>query len=176
MQSDPAIEFSRILSFEQIGATGASYHVEANEEERRLLAKRFNLVAIHGLGAHFFLSHAQEPGCISIEGEVRGEVVQSCVSTLKDVPESVHAQVKILLRPSQGTAIDETFEIDLESDIDTEFYTDNVVDLGETAAQYLFLNLDPFPHAPDAPILSEEAKVEKSNSLIQALKKLKEQK
>ena len=176
MQSDPTVEFSRILAFEQIGSTGVQYHVEAHEEERRLLTKRFRLVAIHELAANFFLTHAPEPGCISIEGEVRGEVVQSCVATLKDVQESVCVQVHIILRPSQGAAIDDAFEIDLESDVDTEFYTENLVDLGETAAQYLFLNLDPFPHAPDAPILDEEPKAEKLNPLMQALKGLKEKK
>ena len=176
MQSDPTVEFSRILAFEQIGSTGVQYHVEANEEECRLLAKRFRLVAIHNLSADFFLTHTPEPGCISIEGEVRGEVVQSCVVTLKDVPESVRVHVHIILRPSQGEALDDAFEIDLESDVDTEFYTENLVDLGETAAQYLFLNLDPFPHAPDAPILDEEPKAEKLNPLMQALKGLKEKK
>lgn len=173
MESGPAIEFSRIVAFDQIGVTGATYRVEANKEECRLLAARFQLVAIHQLNAHFVLSHDEEPGCYRIEGEVIGDVVQSCVSTLKDVPAHVQAAFHILLRPSQGGDREEEFIIDLEDERDIEYYTEEFVDLGDTAAQYLYLNLDPFPHAPDAPEFPEEYKEEPLNPLAQALKVLK---
>ena len=102
MESDPNIEFSRIVTFADIGSTSATFHVEAKEEECRLLAARFELMAIHSLKADFELSHAEEPGCYRIEGEVSGDVVQTCVSTLKDVPAHVHVKVNMLLRPSMG--------------------------------------------------------------------------
>lgn len=173
MKPDPQIEFSRIVAFDQIGSTGMTYHVEAKEEERRLLAERFQLVAIHRLNAHFALSHDEEPGCYRIEGEVTGDVVQSCVSTLKDVPAHVQAAFYILLKPSQGEDREEEWAIDLEDERDIEYYTDEFIDLGETAAQYLYLNLNPFPHAPDAPAFPEEPAKEPLNpSLAQALKGL----
>jgi len=174
MQSDSRIEFSRIVTFEQIGTTGASYHVEAKEEECRLLAKRFQLVAIHQLHAHFTLSHGEEPECYRIEGEVMGDVVQSCVSTLKDVPARVQATFQILLKPSQEDNTEEEWTIDLDDEQDTEYYTDPFIDLGETAAQYLYLNLDPFPHAPNAPEFSEDPSEKLENpSLAQGLRNLK---
>ncbi len=173
MQVVLSVEFSRLVTFDEIGVNGATYHIEAKEEERRLLAERFQLVAIHSLKAHFALSHAAEPGDYVIEGEVEGDVVQSCVSTLKDVPAHVQAGFHILLRPSQGENKEEEFIIDLEDERDIEYYMEESIDLGETAAQYLYLNLDPFPHAPDAPQFPEEpAKVER-NPLAEALKGLK---
>jgi len=173
MESDPNIEFSRIVSFDEIGSISATYHVEAKEEECRLLAARFQLVAIHSLRADFELSHAEEPRCYRIEGEVSGDVVQSCVSTLKDVPAHVHVTVHMLLRPSMGEDRDEEFIIDLEDERDIEYYTAESIDLGETAAQYLYLNLDPFPHAPDAPEFPQEHVKEVINPLVEALKGLK---
>lgn len=171
MEADPTVEFSRVVAFDQIGITGAIYDIEAKEEECCLLAARFHLVAIHQLNAHFELSQDEEPGCYRIQGEVVGDVVQSCVSTLKDVPAHVQASFYILLRPSQGT--EEEFMIDLDDERDIEYYTQGFVDLGETAAQYLYLNLDPFPHAPGAPEFPEEPEKEPLNPLAQALKGLK---
>lgn len=173
MESDPNIEFSRIVLFDEIGATGAKYHVEAKEEECRLLAERFQLVAIHYLKADFELFHDSEPGCYRIEGKVFGDVIQSCVATLKDVPAQVHVIVNMLLRPSIEENKDEEFIIDLEDERDIEFYTSESIDLGETAAQYLYLNLDPFPHAPGAPEFSQEPSKETLSPLAKALEGLK---
>src|SRR3990167_1054305 len=116
MESTPSIEFSRIVPFDQIGVTGTVYHIEAKDEECRLLAKRFDLVAIHRLSAHFTLSHGEEPRTYRVEGEVTGDVIQSCVSTLKDVPAHVQAPFHILLRPTQGGDNDEEFIIDLDDE------------------------------------------------------------
>jgi len=176
MQTDPTIEFSRILTFDQIKASGSSYHIQAKEEECHLLAKRFNLVAVKYLKADFFLTHAEEPRCYHIKGEVEGDVVQSCVSTLKDVPAHVHAFFDIVLKPSQGEGKEEEYMIDLEDATDIEYYTQENIDLGETAAQYLYLNLDPFPHAPDAPKFFKDTTEKQVNPLAQALKGLKKDK
>jgi uncharacterized metal-binding protein YceD (DUF177 family) len=170
-----SVEFSRLVTFDEIGVNGATYQIEAREEERQLLAARFNLVAIHSLKAHFVLSCSAEPGGYTVEGEVEGDVVQSCVSTLKDVPAHVQARFHILLRPSQGENKDEEFIIDLEDERDIEYYTEENIDLGETAAQYLYLNLDPFPHAPDAPEFPEEPTKIQRNPLAEALKGLKKE-
>jgi uncharacterized metal-binding protein YceD (DUF177 family) len=176
MQVVSSVEFSRLVMFDEVGVNGATYQIEAREEECRLLAARFNLVAIHSLKARFFVSHGAEPGGYVVEGGVEGDVVQSCVSTLKDVPAHVQVNFYILLRPSQGEDKDEEFIIDLDDERDIEYYTQENIDLGETAAQYLYLNLDPFPHAPDAPEFSEEPVQEKRNPLAEALKGLKKDK
>ncbi|MGV8949128.1 MAG: YceD family protein [Candidatus Paracaedibacter sp.] len=176
MQVVPSVEFSRLVTFDEIGVNGATYQIEAREDECRLLAARFNLVAIHNLKASFAVSHGTEPGSYVVEGEIEGEVVQSCVSTLKDVQAHVQANFYILLRPSQEENQDEEFIIDLDDERDIEYYTQESIDLGETAAQYLYLNLDPFPHAPDAPEFLEEPLEIQRNPLAEALKGLKKDK
>lgn len=174
MQVVLSVEFSRLVTFDEIGINGATYQIEARPDECQLLAARFNLIAIHYLKANFALSHAAEPGGYVVEGEVEGDVVQSCVSTLKDVPAHVKASFHILLRPSQEENKDEEFIIDLDDERDIEYYTEESIDLGETAAQYLYLNLDPFPHAPDAPEFPEEPTKVQRNPLAEALKGLKD--
>jgi hypothetical protein len=173
MQVVLSVEFSRLVTFDEIGVNGATYQIEARPDECRLLAARFNLIAIRYLKGRFVVSHGAEPGGYVIEGEVEGDVVQSCVSTLKDVPAHVQANFHILSRPSQGEDKDEEFIIDLDDERDIEYYTEENIDLGETAAQYLYLNLDPFPHAPDAPEFSEEPTKIQRNPLAEALKGLK---
>jgi uncharacterized metal-binding protein YceD (DUF177 family) len=173
MESAPTPEFSRIVTFDQITSNGLNYHVEAKPEECQLLAVRFNLVAIHNLKGDFVLSLDEEQGWYRIEGEVQGEVVQTCVSTLKDVPAHVQATVHILLKPSREEDKEQEFIIDLEDERDIDYYTQEYVDLGETTAQYLYLNLDPFPHAPDAPEFPEPPQVETTNPFAHALKGLK---
>jgi hypothetical protein len=173
MEPEQPNEFSRVVSFDQITANGFKYHVEAKPEECQRLAKRFSLVAIHQLKGDFVLSPDEEPGWFRIEGEIQSDVVQSCVSTLKDVPAQVQASIQILLKPSREENKEQEFMIDLEEEVDIEYYTVENVDLGEIASQYLSLNLDPFPHAPGAPEFPEPEKVEKTSPFAQALKDLK---
>lgn len=173
MESGTSVEFSRIVTFDQIGSTNLNYHVEAKPGECKLLSKRFSLVAIHQLSGDFVLSKAEGPGWYLIVGIIHGDVVQTCVSTLKDVPAHVEATVQILLKPSREEDTEKEFMIDLEDEQDIEYYTEEYTDLGEIAAQYLYLNLDPFPHAPDAPDFSEPKDEEMTNPFAQALKGLK---
>lgn len=173
MISDPKVEFSRIVIFDEITSSGVHYEVEAKEEERKKLAARFELITIHSLKAKFDLSRADEPGGYEIVGDVIGDVVQTCVATLKDVPAHVEAKVNVLLRPSKGPDSEEEFMIDLEDERDIEYYTNESIDLGEIAAQYLYLNLDPFPHAPDAPEFPEDHTEEPLSPLAKALETLK---
>ena len=173
MESDPTIEFSRIISFDQIGSSGSHYHVEAKEEERRLLATRFQLIEIYHLSAEYDLSEADEPGCYRVQGEVVGDVVQTCVSSLQDVPGHIKAKVNMLLRPCQSENNEEEFVIDLEDERDIEYYSQESIDLGETTAQYLYLNLDPFPRAPNSPEFPDTPAKEVLSPMAQALKDLK---
>lgn len=173
MESASPPEFSRIVTFDQITSSGLNYHVEAKPQECQRLAVRFSLVAIHHLKGDFVLSLDEEPGWFRIEGEIQGDVVQTCVSTLKDVPAHVQAVVHILLKPSRAEDKEQEFIIDLEDERDIEYYMEDCIDLGETAAQYLYLNLDPFPHAPGAPEFPETTSSETTNPFAQALKGLK---
>jgi uncharacterized metal-binding protein YceD (DUF177 family) len=177
MESNPNTEFSRIVIFDDIGITGANYNIEAKEPECRLLATRFRLISVNNLKATFDVvpcnEFGEDGGSYRVTGEVVGDVVQTCVSTLQDVPAHVQVEVNMLLRRSKGSDQGEEFMIDLEDDRDIEYYTTEFIDLGETAAQYLFLNLDPFPHAPDAPEFPEDHTPEPMNPLAKALEELK---
>ena len=53
------------------------------------------------------------------------------------------------LRPEEQIAAQEEIELDAD-DCDTIGYDGAAVDLGEAAAETLYLALDPFPRAPDA--------------------------
>jgi hypothetical protein len=169
MLPNAEIEFSRIVALDQIGVTGLNYSIEAKSEECSLLATRFDLKAIHNLKADFVLESAEEKNCYRINGVVVAEVIQFCISTLRDVPAPVKATFKILLRPSVANDLQKEFEIDIDEEADTEYYSTPFIDLGETAAQYLYLNLDPFPRIDDAPSQIPDEREKPFNRFAEAL-------
>ena len=139
-------EFSRTVRLDQIGLATQSLDIAADETERLALARRFGLRSIDSLEAHYALD-ADRGGWIA-RGTLRARVVQACVATGQDVPESVDAPFAIrFLRDAEPAA--EEVELS-EDDCDVMTIEGDRIDMGEAIAQTLVLNLTPYPRAPDA--------------------------
>jgi len=144
--SEPVPEFSRPLRIDSLGATARTLQVEANEDERAALARRFGLVAIDRLEAELALTWDGER--VTAAGRLRAQVTQSCVASGDPVGAEVDAGFEIAFAPRPEPAPE---EIELsESDCDIVFYPGSEIDVGEAVAETLSLNLDPWPRAPDA--------------------------
>lgn len=145
-------EFSRIVAVERINNTSAEYNIEANQQEKEALSVRFSLVAINSLKANFIISRAEERDGYLIKGTVFADVVQSCIVTLADVPARLDFLIEVIAckqRAIQNTTADHLLDLEEE---DIEFIDENgCIDIGEIAAQYLSLNLDPYPRASGVP-------------------------
>lgn len=141
-----APEFSRRFSLAEIGSTPRAVVIEADETERRALAKRFGLVSLDALAAEAQL-RAVAAG-IEAEGAIRAQVTQSCVATGVPLPAQIEEPFRILFAPDAGAESDE-IELDAEA-LDSVTHDGLAIDLGEAAAQTLGLALDPFPRAPGA--------------------------
>jgi uncharacterized metal-binding protein YceD (DUF177 family) len=141
-------EFSRPVRIDALPATGRELSVEANEEERAALAKRFGLVAIDRLSADVALKHSGDE--VRAEGRLVAAVVQSCVATQMPVPAELDEPFSIVFRPHpQGVREEEEIELS-EGELDVIFYDGSGVDLGEAVAETLSLSLDPYPRSPEA--------------------------
>jgi len=141
-------EFSRPVRIDTLGETPHRLAIEADEGERAALAKRFGLVAIDRLAARASLT--RKDGAIRATGMIEGAVTQSCVATGGPVEAKVEAPFELMFRPQPDVAAaDEEIELG-ERELDTIFYEGGAVDIGEAAAETLFLNLDPYPRAPGA--------------------------
>jgi uncharacterized metal-binding protein YceD (DUF177 family) len=101
-----------------------------------------HLTALTGTG----LVRPAAGGRWTLEGRISAEVVQACVVSLEPVHSTVADSFEIAFAPMDE---DETAEIDLTADPDTEpLPSDGKLDVGEIVAQQLSLALDPFPRAP----------------------------
>jgi hypothetical protein len=138
-------EFSRLLDIKKLVTLPKTFLFIAEEREKETLAQRLGLIAIKKLDVE---CHAQGTGGqypIQILAIIRAEVIQSCVLTLKDLPNSIEESVKLALFPSytDETSLPESFDENQPEAI--LLNKEGIVDIGEILVQYLSLALDPYP-------------------------------
>lgn len=156
----PPPEFSRTIRLNEVGDGARERTIEADEAERQALARRFGLLALDRLGAT--LRIAPEANSWLVTGTLTADLAQPCVATGEPVP--AHLETPFAVRFVRDLASPESEEIELsDEDCDLVELDSERIDLGETVAQSLALNLDPYPRAPDADarlkelgVLSEE--------------------
>lgn len=140
MTEPPAPEFSRIVDLADLPDGGRTYDLSAGEDERKALAARFDLLSMSRLEARLrvvWRGHA-----LHVVGNLRAEVVQSCVVTLAPIDSRLEEPLELAFtRETPG----ETVGLD-----DAEPLTGDVLDIGELVAEELSLALDPYPRSPDA--------------------------
>jgi uncharacterized metal-binding protein YceD (DUF177 family) len=142
-----APELSRPVPVDSLGNDPRPLTVEADEAERAALARRFGLIAIERLSAEAVLTRAGEE--VRAVGRLDGLVVQSCVASAAPVEAVLDEPFDLVFRPHPEIEHDEEVELG-EGELDTIFYEDGAIDLGEAMAQTLLLGLDPYPRAPEA--------------------------
>jgi hypothetical protein len=147
--SSPESEFSRPFPIDRLGAAEAVATLEATPEERVRLAERFGLVSLDRFAASVKLQR-REGGLIRVGGRLEAEIVQTCVVTLEDFPSHVEDSFSVDFTEAAAEPV-QTLDLDIEHD-PPEPVQDGIVDIGELAAQYLSLALDPHPRAPGAAI------------------------
>jgi uncharacterized metal-binding protein YceD (DUF177 family) len=142
-QEPPKNEFSRVVSMSKVFSNQGTVHFSGTPEECSDLAKRFDLASIKNLDVTFYIHVGRtHKGGFFVTGTLASSVVQRCIVTLKDVPETIAESFELHV-------LDERYntEQSLEDlgDDDVEFMIKDEVDLGEVAAQYLSLSLNPYP-------------------------------
>lgn len=145
MKTAAAPEFSRFVKFDDLDAGEVRRSIEASEQERHALARRFDLVGIDALTADVLVRRAPGGVLVRVEGKLHADVVQACVVTLEPVPAHVEEEFHETFAP-EGYRPPEGQE---ESEL-AEVFEEGGIDIGELVAQILFLSLDPYPRAPGA--------------------------
>ena len=143
-----ANEFARPVRIDSIGETDHAVAIEADATERAALAARFDLIAIDRLSAKIRVRRAG--AIVDAEGIVQAHVTQACVASGAPLPASLSVPLTLRFLP-EPTDTSPPEEVELDADAcDTVDYSGGAIDLGEAAAETLYLALDPFPRAPDA--------------------------
>lgn len=133
-----------------IGADGdgAVYDFIANPEQCSDFATRFGCVEVSSFAIKVKINPLRAEGHFLISGVLNAGVVQNCVVSLVPVISEFEHNLELLLVPEIEGEASEPESIGDEEDIDFEFYTGNMIDIGEIGAVELALLLDPYPRAP----------------------------
>ena len=143
-------ELSRPFTAASLPEEGQTLHLEASPQECMALATRMRIPQIYSFVCDFRLEPGSD-GVVLAEGELLARVQQICVVTLEAFDSEVRESFRVEFVPAGSEKNDpDPFSIDEIP------YEQGVIDLGEAAAEQLALALDPYPHAPFAP-LPEEA-------------------
>lgn len=169
-------EFSRIYQLDKGNSAQVSFRTKADAEELAALAKRFDLREVKNFIVDFTITRRREAGEYDLSGVGHADVVQACVVSLKDVPSHVEFSFHTKLVEGVEQPIDEADYSFLEEETDVDYYQNNQADLGEIAAQYLSLELDPYPRSAELAQEDDEnkGKTHEIAGPFSVLKKLKE--
>lgn len=149
-------EFSRLIAIEGITPDKTrTEKIDATIDECAALAARFGLRSLSNLVATLNIRRISGGDTVKIDGNFRVEVVQACVVSLQDVPALVEGSFDTYF--TQGaTETRNEIEFSLDDDLEAaEIVVNGMIDMGEVVAQYLSLELDPYPRAPGVSLAAQ---------------------
>jgi uncharacterized metal-binding protein YceD (DUF177 family) len=142
------VELSRMVDTSHWKGKPLNIRVEASEEERRLLAARFDLEDIVSLWGEASLDCIEDDDEFRLRGKLVAEVVQACVVTLNPIRTSVNESFERRFSAAAVPADDGLVNLDAEDPPDP--LIGGKIDVGEVLAEELGLALDPYPRLPGA--------------------------
>lgn len=153
---------------------GRAVRFEADAEVRARLADHAGILRIDALSAEGEV----QPWAGGVEARLRlvADVVQPCVVTLKPVLQHIEERLvrRFLPQVHLGETPEGAVEIAPDEEDPPEPFDGSAIDLGPVIAEELVLAVDPYPRAPGAAVLREEAEAVAEPTPFAVLKALKE--
>jgi len=152
VNQSPRPEFSRPIGRERLAESPFKESIHASADEQRALAGRLELGALEGLSVEFTVTPTdQGSGLLSVHGRLEARVTQLCVITLEPIKTALNESFEVVYALEDGAEDVCRMQADHDQDDEpVEIIGPEGLDLGELAAQYLSLALDPFPRQPGA--------------------------
>jgi uncharacterized metal-binding protein YceD (DUF177 family) len=141
------------LAVEGLEDEGRAFRVEAEEGERKALARRFGLVSLERFIAEGAIFPEASGDLFRLEARLIADVVQSCTVTLAPIAGRLDVPFERLygadVKNEWSDKDDSGREVFLnpEEDLLPEPIFDDCIDVGEAVAEQLALELNPFPRA-----------------------------
>jgi len=122
------------------------FNLNASQNDLVALGERFGLVALSSLSAEVRIVNKGSDNGILVSGQLKAELVQRCIATLKSVPENLDIPFELLLvDPEKADRMDAN-ESYLDPDApEYDALESDVIDIGEIVAQTLSISMDPYP-------------------------------
>lgn len=139
--------FTQPLPTDLLKAEGVAFDLEANADERALIAHRLDLVGLAKLTAKGRVVPG-EHGLIEVEGALEALLTQRCVVTLEPFADEAVLLFKRVFTTLPDAQPDEV-QVDPEA-LDPEPVEAGMIDLGELVVEELAVGLNPYPKGPGA--------------------------
>jgi Large ribosomal RNA subunit accumulation protein YceD len=145
--------FNHIVRIDTLPREGQTFVLNADEAERKALARSYKLPSIEALTAT--LKVRRTAGGARVTGAVHGELHQTCVLSLDAFPAIVEEEVDVRFAPVDEKAArrpptDEPLTVSMAEEDEPDPLIDGRIDLGALAAEFFALGLDPYPRKPGA--------------------------
>ena len=151
MSTDP--EFSFLVNCNKVQETGKTFETEASTQECKALAKRFDLLSLDKLKLKAFASR-QTADIILLQCNFSADYVQKCIITLKPLKKNVDCTFERIYSSSSEQFFGQEHEPQeeyIQNVEDAPDPPDPIIDgcfnLGESVAEQLSLEIDPFPRS-----------------------------
>ncbi len=136
--------------------TGLHVKIDANEEERTALAGVHGLVSVDSFKADLDVTTWKKGG-VRVVGTVSARIVQSCVTTLDPVEESVQEDISATFVPEGSKlavpkkSVEGEILLDAEGEDGPEIFSGDTIDVGQLAEEFFALGINPYPRRADVP-------------------------
>jgi hypothetical protein len=150
-------EFSRKIAVADLPEAGLDIVISADAEERQRLAELGGLVMVASLAANFHVAK-EEMGRVRVQGALHACVTPVCVVSLEPFETNIDTEIDVEFAPvastvapswAQAESAHSAAGLGREADMPDPII-DGQIDLGALAAEFLMLNLDPYPRRPGA--------------------------
>ena len=147
--------FSYPVKVGHISANPVSVHLSANEAERRALATLWKVNDVGSLVADLQIGRWKKDG-VKIKGEVRAELVQSCVVTLDPVETKIAESVEAIFVPEGSRLARQADNDGGEMILDPggpdipDTFSGDTIDVGVVVSEHVALAIDPYPRKEGA--------------------------
>jgi uncharacterized metal-binding protein YceD (DUF177 family) len=146
-------EFSFLVNCNKLQDTGKIFEIEANNQECRALAIRFDLIRLNRLKLKAFVSR-QSAEVVKLQCNFRADYMQKCVVSLKPLKKNIDCTFERIYSSQivdffgdDSEPLEENIQM-LENFQDPpDPITDGCFNLGESVAEQLSLEIDPFPRS-----------------------------
>jgi len=137
-----------MIDVDTMAGHGADFVRSATEDERAALAAALGLVSCEKITVR---AHVARPGGHKnlVTGEIRADIVQSCVVTLEPLRQTVKTDLEAELRPAEHIP-EAQGAIDLNDDVDVEPLAGHYIPMGRLVFEELAAAIDPYPRKAGA--------------------------
>jgi len=161
----------------QLPEAGLHQVLEATPAQRGLLAAVAGVNAVLQAVATFDVI-PEAGGIVTVTGTIRARVEQTCVVSLDPVENDIkEAITAVFAPPSQISSSPKSIQKEQGEDAEIpdppEPIVNGAIDLGQLAAEFLVLGIDPYPRKPDVAFAPLETPDDPDEHPFAALKVLK---